>query len=142
MDFTSLIMMIVAVVVVVAILQHNIQKITKAIDIQDANNEPQSAPKHGFERFCDFINDELNAVKMLKIKQELNQADILEKIDELSREIKFIKRMNQNSDESIWNQKLGEFLHKLDDFIIASFENGQDLADELRMKFQKEFSNI
>ena len=43
MDFTSLIMMIVAVVVVAAILQHNIQKITKVIDIQDANNEPQSA---------------------------------------------------------------------------------------------------
>ena len=79
---------------------------------------------------------------MLKIKQELNQAEILEKINELSREIKFIKRMNQVSDESIWSQKLGEFLHKLDDFIIASFENGQDLADELRMKFQKEFSNI
>lgn len=142
MEFSSLILMILAVIVVAAILQYNIKQITKTIDNQDINNESQNSPKHGFTHFCDIIINELDALKMLKIKSNLNQDEILEKIDDLSREIKFIKRMNQNSDNETWNEKLGEFLHKLDDFVSSCFDRGDDLADELRAKLKDEFSKI
>lgn len=141
MEFSSLILMILAVSVVAAILGHNIKQITKAIDNQ-AINESQNSPKHGFINFCDIIINELDTLKMLKIKSNLNQDEILEKIDDLSREIKFIKRMNQNSDNETWGEKLGEFLHKLDDFVSSCFERGEDLADELRAKLKDEFSKI
>lgn len=141
MEFSSLILMVLAASVVAAILGHNIKQITKAIDNQ-AINESQNSPKHGFTNFCDIIINELDTLKMLKIKSNLNQDEILEKIDDLSREIKFIKRMNQNSDNETWGEKLGEFLHKLDDFVSSCFERGEDLADELRAKLKDEFSKI
>lgn len=144
MDGQTLILMAAAVIGVAFLLQYNINQITKQIDIKDANgiDENQSAPKHGYERFCDFVIDELDALKMVKIKADLNSDEILDKLGDLSREIKYIKKMNQNSDESTWNAKLGEFLHKLDEFININFERGEAIANELRAKFKKEFASI
>ena len=89
-----------------------------------------------FEHFCDLATREIEL-----IADDENTAESLkESLGDFSRELRHIAKMNTNSSEQVWSQKIADVLIRLDSLLRSQ---GKDmLADALQHKLKSEFSKI
>lgn len=132
---------------VAAIIYFQVQKITHKID-QESSDEMSENFANKYTKFCESINDELeNLQNLLKDDENflnLNEKDsILEALSGLNRDLVFIQTMYRNNQNSqIWENKLFEFLSKMDKFILSSLKNGEEISSKIKSNLQKEFQML
>lgn len=137
MDSSNLFMMLAAVILVSSLIYFNINKISNEIDekesIKGFDEQNKSA---GFEHFCDL------AIREIELIADDESADesLKESLGDFSRELRHIAKMNTNSTQEVWSQKIADVLIRLDALLRS---RGKDmLADALQHKLKAEFSKI
>ena len=128
MDSSDLFLMLAGVLLVGSLVFLNIQKISNEMDKQNKKEVDNS-----YEKFCDFIIDELSKIKC-------NDEIFDEKIDDFIREIKHIKSMNVNSKKGVWSQKIAAVMLRVDEFLKE--QNKDLLANALKTKLKDEFYKL
>lgn len=137
MDSSNLFMMLAAVILVSSLIYFNINKISDEIDEKESKNGFGKQNKSTeFEHFCDLAIREIEL-----ITDDENTAESLkESLGDFSRELRHIAKMNTNSSEQVWSQKIADVLIRLDSLLRSQ---GKDmLADALQHKLKSEFSKI
>ncbi|MDD7703976.1 hypothetical protein [Campylobacter sp.] len=137
MDSSNLFMMLAAVILVSSLIYFNINKISDEIDEKENKNGFGKQNKNPeFEHFCDLAIREIEL-----IADDENTAESLkESLGDFSRELRHIAKMNTNSSEQVWSQKIADVLIRLDSLLRSQ---GKDmLADALQHKLKSEFSKI
>ena len=137
-------LMFVVACIVGFILYRQIQKISDRADEEEImQNDPAR-----YVKFCDTIDRNLRSLSdSIKnedvLEQNANEDEILNQIANFSREITFIQTSHStNENPKIWENKLFEFLNKVDNFISKNFKNGNELADKFRQNLMNEFQNL
>jgi len=123
-----------------------IKKLTLHIDEQNLN-EPIKAEI--YPEFCDFIDEKLRELKEdilkgnLKLINENQKDEFLEKLGDLSRKLTFIQTMNlSKKNDNIWQNELFNFLQNLENLILEFLENGEELSENLRSNLMQKFENL
>ncbi len=137
-------LMFVVACIVGFILYRQIQKISDRADEEEImQNDPAR-----YVKFCDTIDRNLRSLSdSIKnedvLEQNANEDEILNQIANFSREITFIQTSHStNENPKIWENKLFEFLNKVDNFISQNFKNGNEVADKFRQNLMNEFQNL
>ncbi|MBZ7953693.1 hypothetical protein H2278_02335 [Campylobacter sp. W0018] len=100
-----------------------------------------------YPEFCEVINDKIRAFKdrieEIKLKNQTDKDQFLEKLSDASRELTFIQTMNlSNKNNNIWENELFEFLEKIENILIYFLENGEEESENLRKFLMQEFQRL
>lgn len=137
MDSSNLFMMLAAVILVSSLIYFNINKISDEIDEKENKNGFGKQNKSAeFEHFCDLAIREIELI----VDDENTAESLKESLGDFSRELRHIAKMNTNSSEQVWSQKIADVLIRLDS-LLRSQGKGM-LADALQHKLKSEFSKI
>lgn len=137
MDSSNLFMMLAAVILVSSLIYFNINKITdESFDKEPNEGFGAQNKSKGFEHFCDLAIRELDLIA----EDESSSESLKEALGDFSRELRHIAKMNTNSSEQVWSQKIADVLIRLDTMLRK--EDKDMLADALQHKLKAEFSKI
>lgn len=102
-----------------------------------------------YPKFCDYIDEKIRQLREnvesanLKLLDENQRANFLEKLGDLSRELTFIQTMNlSKKSDSIWQNELFNFLKELEALILEFLEEGEKISENLRQELMQEFEKI
>lgn len=102
-----------------------------------------------YPKFCDYIDEKIRQLKgnlengNLKLLNENQRDDFLEKLGDLSRELTFIQTMNlSKKNDNIWQNELFNFLKELEGLILRSLEEGEKISENLRQELMQEFEKM
>lgn len=137
MDSSNLFMMLAAVILVSSLIYFNINKISDEIDDKESKKGFGKQNKSsGFGHFCDLAIREIDLIA----DDESTDESLKESLGDFSRELRHIAKMNTNSTQEVWSQKIADVLIRLDALLRS---RGKDmLADALQHKLKTEFSKI
>lgn len=139
----NLMVMFAAAVIVGLVIWAQIQKLSIKLDEMEANPDTSR-----YVKFCDIIDSELLRLKdMVKneeiLADESKEDEVLSRITSLSSELVFIQNMHStNKNSKVWEEKLAEFLNKVDDLIDENFKNSDEISNKFRENLQKSFGEI
>lgn len=130
-------MLIVAVIVGIVIYM----EINK--QIPHLNEKELNPDMSKYIRFCDHIDDEIDATRKgvlfgdIKLIDSQKKDEFLEKLSLLRKELAFLQTSHQtNKNSKIWEEKLFDFLSKFENIISEFIEDAQSINDKIREKLQ------
>ncbi|ANE36071.1 putative membrane protein [Campylobacter iguaniorum] len=138
----DIILMLIAVMIVGVVLNTQIKRVTKRLDIEETN------PNLGYySDFCNAIDEKILMLKELvqdaKILETSDMDGCLEALSNFSKELVFIQTMNTNNkDKDLWEEKLFGFLSKLDDFIMQNMQDAKAISDEMKSDLKDKFESL
>ncbi len=146
----TLLISVIICVGVVFIMINQINKLTSNIDAKLDVHQPSI-----YASFAAFIQEVIRNIKQdldsskdtpnakYKLLEGKDEEKALEFLANLIRKLVFFETMNakRKSAKEV-ESELFALLSSLDDFLHQDVQNGQNLADELRERFAKEFENL
>lgn len=139
MSQNDLIIMALAVLVVGVILYRQINKLSDNITFEDEN------PNLAYAKFCNAIDLQIDMLRQKALENEISLLDkkdqILESLSDFSKELVFIESLN-SKDNNQWQSKLFALLSRLDEFVQDYFNNGEELAKQIKENLRIEFNRL
>ncbi|MBP5778539.1 MAG: hypothetical protein J6W17_01055 [Campylobacter sp.] len=94
-------------------------------------------------KFCDIIDFEISALKFYDLKNAEQKDEFLSELANLSKELVFIQNMHStNKNAKIWEEKLFNFLSKVDEVIENYLQNSEEVSNGLKEKLMREFKKL
>ena len=94
-------------------------------------------------KFCDIIDMQISNLRLNDLKNEDEKDEFLNELANLSKELVFIQNMHStNKNAQIWEEKLFNFLSKIDGVIEKYLQNSDEISDNLKEKLMSEFKKL
>ena len=94
-------------------------------------------------KFCDIIDMQISNLRLNDLKNEDEKDEFLNELANLSKELVFIQNMHStNKNAQIWEEKLFNFLSKIDGVIEKYLQNSTEICDNLKEKLMSEFKKL
>lgn len=94
-------------------------------------------------KFCDIIDMQISNLKLEELKNADEKDEFLSELANLSKELVFIQNMHStNKNAQIWEEKLFNFLSKVDEVIEKYLQNSDEISDNLKDKLMSEFKKL
>lgn len=139
-DYTT---MLIVALVIGAVVYMQIQKTTRQLDEAEQNPDINV-----YEGFCEAVEFQLSELKN-RVNEDifLNNPDddeaFLNEISNLNKELVFIQTMHTtNKNPKIWEEKLFNFLNKIELTINKYLKNGDEVNDQIRDELRNEFKKL
>lgn len=142
---------LIVVALVAFVLNQQIRKITTNLD----NESNSQSSNKAYSLFAGTIQHKLRQIKndidsskavenpTYKLNKLASEEKTLERISNLIRKLVFFETLNyKNKSKSKIENELFMILSEIDELVINSLENGQELSDELRNTLANEFVKL
>lgn len=142
---------LIIVALVAFVLNQQIRKITTNLD----NESNSQSSNKAYSLFAGTIQHKLRQIKndidsskavenpTYKLNKLASEEKTLERISNLIRKLVFFETLNyKNKSKSKIENELFMILSEIDELVINSLENGQELSDELRNTLANEFVKL
>lgn len=142
---------LIIVALVAFVLNQQIRKITTNLD----NESNSQSSNKAYSLFAGTIQHKLRQIKndidsskavenpTYKLNKLASEEKTLERISNLIRKLVFFETLNyKNKSKSKVENELFMILSEIDELVINSLENGQELSDELRNTLANEFVKL
>lgn len=142
---------LIVVALVAFVLNQQIRKITTNLDNESNSQNSNKA----YSLFAGTIQHKLRQIKndidsskavenpTYKLNKLASEEKTLERISNLIRKLVFFETLNyKNKSKSKIENELFMILSEIDELVINSLENGQELSDELRNTLANEFVKL
>lgn len=142
---------LIIVALVAFVLNQQIRKITTNLD----NESNSQSSNKAYSSFAGTIQHKLRQIKndidsskavenpTYKLNKLASEEKTLERISNLIRKLVFFETLNyKNKSKSKVENELFMILSEIDELVINSLENGQELSDELRNTLASEFVKL
>lgn len=142
---------LIVVALVAFVLNQQIRKITTNLD----NESNSQSSNKSYSLFAGTIQHKLRQIKndidsskavenpTYKLNKLASEEKTLERISNLIRKLVFFETLNyKNKSKSKVENELFMILSEIDELVINSLENGQELSDELRNTLASEFVKL
>ena len=94
-------------------------------------------------KFCDIIDMQISNLRLNDLKNEDEKDEFLSELANLSKELVFIQNMHStNKNAKVWEEKLFNFLSKVDEVIAKYLQNSDEISDNLKDKLMSEFKKL
>ena len=94
-------------------------------------------------KFCDIIDTQISNLRLNDLKNEDEKDEFLSELANLSKELVFIQNMHStNKNAKVWEEKLFNFLSKVDEVIAKYLQNSDEISDNLKDKLMSEFKKL
>lgn len=94
-------------------------------------------------KFCDIIDMQISNLRLNDLKNEDEKDEFLSELANLSKELVFIQNMHStNKNAKVWEEKLFNFLSKVDEVIAKYLQNSDEISDNLKEKLMSEFKKL
>ena len=94
-------------------------------------------------KFCDIIDMQISNLRLNNLKNEDEKDEFLSELANLSKELVFIQNMHStNKNAKVWEEKLFNFLSKVDEVIAKYLQNSDEISDNLKDKLMSEFKKL
>lgn len=132
----TLIFVVVAFVAFIVYME--IKKITEKAEIYELS--PQNDK---YIKFCDIIDMQISNLRLEELKNSDEKDEFLSELANLSKELVFIQNMHStNKNAKVWEEKLFNFLSKIDGVIEKYLQNSDEICDNLKEKLMSEFKKL
>lgn len=127
------------VIVGVALIVHSeIKQIVAKAEIYELS--PQNDK---YIKFCDIIDMQISNLRLEELKNSDEKDEFLNELANLSKELVFIQNMHStNKNAKVWEEKLFNFLSKIDGVIEKYLQNSTEICDNLKEKLMSEFKKL
>lgn len=142
---------LIVVAVVAFVLNQQINKIGSRLDKEESSKSSNKI----YSLFAGVIQQKLRLIKndidsskvaknpTYKLNKLASEEKTLERISNLIRKLVFFETLNyKNKSKSKVENELFAILSEIDELVINSLENGQDISDELRNTLLDEFQKL
>ncbi|ABK82053.1 hypothetical protein Q4Y15_000441 [Campylobacter fetus] len=138
----DIILIAIVVMIIAAILNSQINKLTKKIEKDELNPNLSY-----YDSFCNAIDEKISWLRELVTDGNINDSaskdTCLEMLSNFSKELVFLQTMNTNTkDKAVWEEKLFNFLSKIDDFVISNLKDAENVSQKIKDDLKAEFDKL
>ncbi|QQF51585.1 hypothetical protein [Campylobacter fetus] len=138
----DIILIAIVVMIIAAILNSQINKLTKKIEKDELNPNLSY-----YDSFCNAIDEKISWLRELvtdgNINASVSKDTCLEMLSNFSKELVFLQTMNTNTkDKAVWEEKLFNFLSKIDDFVISNLKDAENVSQKIKDDLKAEFDKL
>ncbi|QCD45142.1 putative membrane protein [Campylobacter mucosalis] len=134
-------------------LYMQIQRLTKNIDANEANEKPsntrykisqQENKSAKYIAFCDIIDEKIRELRAMADDMAIDgkKDEFLENLSQISKKLTFVQTMNTNSDTTKWEAELFEILERIENLVSLNLKDGESINSKLRDSLRDEFKNL
>ncbi|MDR3346194.1 MAG: hypothetical protein LBS73_03370 [Campylobacteraceae bacterium] len=144
----QLLPVVVIAAIVIVVMMKQINKITNKIDANEFIDNPKL-----YADFAALIQEKIRAIRLdidsnaeaakFTLQESVDKANTLEQLSDMIRKLVFFETMmGRNKDAKSTEAELFAVLQQLDELIVKSLNNGENISDEIREELAQSYEKL